>query len=93
MNDADRTKSQELFYDNNGRLVYAFIGVVMDKQHNDFRELTFDYLWGIYLDKIYPIWKRTYQEVILEDFVEIDTKPNNKIRCRGAICGGRKFLL
>lgn len=74
LNDADRTKSQELFYDNNGRLVYAFIGVVMDKQHNDFRELTFDYLWGIYLDKIYPIWKRTYQEVILEDFVEIDTK-------------------
>lgn len=65
----DKVKSEELFCDNKGRLVYAFIGIVIDKhQSNNYGELTLDYLWRIYLDKIYPIWKRQCQEVILESF-------------------------
>ena len=76
LSEDDKLKSQELFCDNKGRLVYAFIGIVIDKQHNDnYGSISIDYLWKMYLNEIYPIWKRTYQEVILEGFTDIDVKP------------------
>lgn len=64
-------KSQTLFCDDKGRLVYAFIGVVIDKANSfEIGEITYEYLWRKFLELIFPIWKRTYQEVILKSFVE-----------------------
>ena len=64
-------KSQTLFCDDKGRLVYAFIGVVIDKANTfEIGKITYEYLWGMFLDLIFPIWKRTYQEVILKSFEE-----------------------
>lgn len=66
-------KSEELFCDDKGRLVYAFIGVVIDTSNSEsYGKITYDYLWNIYLDMIYPIWKRTYQEVITRKFENIE---------------------
>lgn len=64
-------KSQTLFFDDKGRLIYAFIGVVIDKANSfEMGEITREYLWGEFLNLILPIWKRTYQEVILKEFEE-----------------------
>ena len=64
-------KSQTLFCDDKGRLVYAFIGVVIDKANSfEIGEITYEYLWRKFLELIFPIWKRTYQEVILKSFEE-----------------------
>lgn len=64
-------KSQTLFCDDKGRLVYAFIGIVIDKANSfEIGEITYEYLWRKFLELIFPIWKRTYQEVILKSFVE-----------------------
>ena len=72
LSEENKQRSEELFCDNKGRLIYAFIGVVIDKYDNiDYGKLTYEYLWNIYLDKIYPIWKNTYQEVILAPFTDI----------------------
>ncbi len=69
-------KSEEIFCDDKGRLVYAFIGIVIDKQRNDnYGAISLEYLWKIYLNKIYPIWKRTYQEAVLEKFTDINVEP------------------
>ena len=75
MSEKDKLKSEELFCDDKGRLVYAFIGVVIDKSYSDtYGTLSIDYLWSIYLNRIYPIWKRTFQEVILEGFTDINVR-------------------
>lgn len=76
LSEDDKLKSKELFCDNKDRLVYAFIGIVIDKNknNNNYGTLTFDYLWNIYLNKIYPIWKSSYQEIIFEDFIDIEVK-------------------
>lgn len=69
MSDSEKSRSEEMFYDNKGRQVYAFIGVVIDKYgNNDYGKLPLDYLCKIYIDRIYPIWKSSYQETILESF-------------------------
>lgn len=73
-------KSEELFWDDKGRLVYAFIGVAIDTLNSErYGKITYDYLWNIYLDMMYPIWKRTYQEVITRKFenIEFDANVNN----------------
>lgn len=78
--DDELDKSQSLFCDDKGRLVYAFIGVVIDKKNtSEIGKITYDYLWRKYLELIFPVWKRTYQEVILknfedEDFAKIDNQ-------------------
>ena len=75
LSEEDAKKSEELFCDNKERLVYAFIGVVIDSSNNEsYGKITCDYLWNIYLDMIYPIWKRTYQEVITNKFENIEFK-------------------
>jgi len=75
LSETDKMKSEELFCDDKGRLVYAFIGVVIDKRQNfDYGSISLDYLWKIYLEEIGQIWKRTYQEVILKDFRDINAK-------------------
>lgn len=64
-------KSQTLFCDDKGRLIYAFIGVVIDKANSfEIGEITYEYLWRKFLKLIFPIWKRTYQEVLLKSFEE-----------------------
>lgn len=69
----DKKKSEELFYDEKRRLVYAFIGVVIDTSNSEsYGKISYEYLWKIYLETIYPIWKRTYQEVILKNFEDVD---------------------
>ena len=69
LSDEDRKKSEELFCDNKGRAVYAFIGIVIDKKNTkDYGIFSYDYLWQLYLEKIYPVWKNSYQEVMVESF-------------------------
>lgn len=63
----EKAKSKNMFYDEKGRLVYAFIGIVIEKG-TGCGKITYDYLWRKYLEFIFPIWKRTYQEVITQGF-------------------------
>ena len=93
MSESDRLKSEELFCDDKGRLVYAFIGIVIDKAHSDsFGMLTLDYLWSIYLDKVYPIWKRTYQEIVLESFSNVNLETVTNRITEEPISAGSKEL-
>lgn len=94
MSEDDRLKSEELFCDDKGRLVYAFIGIVIDKhQSDDYGIIPLDYLWNIYLNRIYPIWKRTYHEVILESFININAiVANNTIAIDPIIVGSKELL-
>lgn len=94
LSEEDKQRSEELFCDNKGRLVYAFIGVVIDKLNNiDYGKLTYEYLWNMYLDKMYPIWKRTYQEVILEPFTDIKVEMASKFVPMESVFVGSKELL
>lgn len=89
----EKIKSEELFCDDKGRLIYAFIGVIIDKRYNnDCGCPSLDYLWGIYLNELYPIWKRTYQEVILKDFTDIDAKYSSNKTTIDFIVAGSKSL-
>lgn len=94
LSEEKKQKSQELFCDNKGRLVYAFIGVVIDKLNNtNYETISSDYLWNMYLDKIYPIWKSTYQEIILEDFVNIPMQRSfNNIDLENTEVGSKKLF-
>lgn len=75
LSEEDKLKSEEMFCDDKGRLVYAFIGIVINKQQNDdYGTLSIDCLWKLYFKEIYPIWMRTYQEVILKGFTDINSK-------------------
>ena len=69
LSNEEYSKSESLFRDDEGRLVYAFIGVVIEKGISA-GKITYDYLWHKYLEYIFPIWNRTHQEVILKGFVE-----------------------
>lgn len=90
----DQQRSEDLFCDNKGRLVYAFIGVVIDKRNNiDYGRLTYEYLWNIYLDKIYSIWKRKFQEVILEPFTDIKLEMAGDFLPIDSVFVGSKELL
>ena len=61
-----------MYCDDKGRLVYAFIGVVIDKQNNiSVEDITYDFLWEQYEKYIYPVWNRTYQEVERVSFFEM----------------------
>ena len=62
-------KSESMFCDDKGRLVYAFIGVIIDKKTIG-GKISYDFLWKNYLELVFPIWKRTYQEVITKGFKE-----------------------
>lgn len=70
--DEERKKVAETMYcDDKGRLVYAFIGVVIDTQNNiNVEDITYDFLWEQYEKYIYPVWNRTYQEVERVPFFE-----------------------
>lgn len=73
LSDEQRKDAEELFCDDKGRLVYAFIGVVIDKQNNDdYGLIGYDYLWNVYTELIKPIWKRTYQQVITKGFMQVE---------------------
>lgn len=84
----DFSESEQLFYDDKGRLVYAFIGVVIDKgKTTEYCPLSYDYLWNVFVKLINPIWKRSYQEQIRTDFesfeastaVEINALPDKNL--------------
>lgn len=93
LSEDDRMKSETLFCDDKGRLIYAFIGVIIDKHHNiDCGYPSIDYLWGIYLNEIYPLWKRTFQEVILKDFTDINAKSSLNEITIDSIEAGSKIL-
>lgn len=81
----DKQKSEKLFYDNKGRSIYAFIGVVIDNLNNkDYKVVDYEYLWKSYIDKVEPIWKRSYQESIEVPFndikVELENPPKKSIK-------------
>jgi hypothetical protein len=81
LKDTDKIKSEELFCDNKGRSIYAFIGIVIDKMNTDYYEsVSLEYLWSIYLDAIYPKWKSSYQEVLLMDFKEEELLAYNNVK-------------
>lgn len=72
LSEEQKKASEELFYDDKGRLVYAFIGIVIDLTDvGNISNITYDYLWHTYLNIVQPIWKRTYQEVITTTFEDI----------------------
>lgn len=93
LSEEEKLNSERLFCDNKGRLVYAFIGIVIDKHFNDeYGSLTIDYLWKIYLEKICPIWDRKYQEVVLEEFTNINMELlANKITREPVVVGSKLF--
>lgn len=65
---------EQLFYDDKGRLVYAFMGVAIDKKRTtEYCPLSYDYLWDTFVKLINPIWKRSYQEQIRTDFESFET--------------------
>ena len=67
--------AKDMFYDDKGRLIYAFIGVIVDiTQPEENAMISYDYLWNIYVSIMQPIWKRTYQEVIMTDFSSLISK-------------------
>ena len=71
----ERKSMEELFYDDKGRLVYAFIGIVINISEIDNSIiLTYDDLWNIFIKFIQPVWKRIYQEVITTNFDEYELK-------------------
>lgn len=82
-------ESNQLFIDNKGRLIYAFIGVVA-KCNDCFKneKLTYEYLWNQYKQNVGEVWKRTYQSTIQSDFKDVSLpttmkkekrKPDKKI--------------
>lgn len=75
--DEDRKKIAETMYcDDKGRLVYAFIGIVIDTQNSmNIEDITYDFLWEQYEKYIFPIWNRTYQEVERVPFFEMTSIP------------------
>lgn len=73
LDDEKKTRSKELFTDNKGRSIYAFIGVVIkDSDLEKKVDITYDYLWDKFVDIVGPIWKKTYSEVIKTEFEDYD---------------------
>ena len=71
--------------------MYAFIGVVIEKNMS-YGKITYDYLWRKYLEYIFPIWKRTYQEVILRGFTDEQFESCDSGYYENAEeCGGQKL--
>lgn len=69
----DITEFEQLFKDDKGRSVYAFIGVAIDKNRtNEYCSLSYDYLWETFVKLINPIWKKSYQEQIRTDFESLE---------------------
>ncbi len=71
-----KASSEELFYDDKGRLIYAFIGVVVRTADADLEansKITYDYLWQTFFNIMQPRWKSlSYQETIKTDFEPSD---------------------
>lgn len=60
------------FSDNKGRLIYAFIGVVVKCTDSfDKETLSYEYLWKQYKHNVGEIWEKTYQPVVLREFEDI----------------------
>lgn len=78
LTDEQRMMAEEMYSDDKGRLVYAFIGVVIDNvQAEDLNVLSYDYLWNTYSKLIRPVWKRRYPEVIMADFESVTAETEN----------------
>ena len=91
LSENDKLKSKELFCDEKNRLVYAFIGVVIDKcNHNNYGTISLDYLWNVYFNKVYPIWKGTSENTIFENFENIEVKLTDTTITEKAINVGSK---
>ncbi len=62
-------KAKELYYDEKGRVIYAFIGVVINNK-SDYNKIHIDerVLLNIYCENIYPIWKKSFQETLLSNY-------------------------
>lgn len=72
LSDEDKEKSKKMFSDDKGRLIYAFIGIVIEKTNcPDYEIVSFDSLWQLYLKNIFPIWERKSQDIIFNDFEEM----------------------
>ena len=91
LSENDKLKSKELFCDEKNRLVYAFIGVVIDKcNNNNYGTISLDYLWNVYFNKVYPIWKGTSENTIFENFENIEVKLTDTTITEKAINVGSK---
>lgn len=91
LSENDKLKSKELFCDEKNRLVYAFIGVVIDKcNNNNYGTISLDYLWNVYLNKVYSIWKGTSENTIFENFENIEVKLTDTTITEKAINVGSK---
>ena len=94
LSENDKLKSKELFCDEKNRLVYAFIGVVIDKcNNNNYGTISLDYLWNVYLNKVYPIWKGTSENTIFENFENTEVKlTDTKITEKAINVGSKEFF-
>lgn len=94
LSENDKLKSKELFCDEKKRLVYAFIGVVIDKcNNNNYGTISLDYLWNVYLNKVYPIWKGTSENTIFENFENTEVKlTDTKITEKAINVGSKEFF-
>lgn len=71
-------QSEKMLRDELGRSVYAFIGVVIDKENSsDFSTVTLDYLWKIYLREISPIWGKSFQDTVIKRYEEVPLMSTN----------------
>lgn len=78
LNEEQKKQAETMFCDDKGRLIYSFIGVVIDTSRPfNMGTLTYDYLWNMYANIMLPIWNRTYQESILMGFQELHQGDSN----------------
>lgn len=93
LNESDRLRSQELFCDDKGRAVYAFIGVVIDRSSGEsIGDVPLEYLWYTYLEKVSPVWKRTVQDVITVGYTDINALSAHGKTPEGSVSVGAKTL-
>lgn len=69
LSDDEKKVAEEFFYDDKGRSVYAFIGIVIKEgEAINNLSLSYDYFWKLYLKHIKPIWKRSFIETVMCDY-------------------------
>lgn len=71
LSEKDKKELKDLFYDDKGRLIYAFIGVVMNSTKGIKNiHITDNDLWEYFWNYIRPIWKKTSQQTVSSKYEE-----------------------
>ncbi len=93
LSDGEIGESKELFYDDKGRSIYAFIGIVIENEQNsNYGSIPINYLWRMYLDEMIPIWSHTYQDTILRNFYDYTFEPSSTLNVLEPIIVGSMRL-